>query len=348
MKLAAVSLKYLEKFVAEEIKDIIGVKTTTKESIVLFEADPADAAKFCYHTRTANRVFKIFHEIPCDINSLDFSLDFGIEFKTFKVKAERSGSHDFQSLDAEVAIGAYIADNMKKQVSLKNPELIFYAFISDKIYLGIDLIGFELNKRDYKIYNNPFSIKGNLAYSMLMFAGWNEKKILLDPFIKSGEIVIEAASKLSGKSIHSFKKEEFALLKLDEFKGIKFEEEKSIVGKIIAFSDNQKYLFASQKNSKIQELGNKIKFSRVDLKWLDLKFEEHDIDCIVTIISKGEQKDLKKQIKDFFWQMEFILAKKGTIVILTKERDMFDNIEKFKIIEEISLENSWLLKFNRI
>jgi len=90
---------------------------------------------------------------------------------------------DFSSQDIEKETGAFIINNIKEKkaydqkVDLENPDLIFYVYIfNERCYLGIDFCGFDLSKRDYKVFSSASDIKGTIAYSLLRIVGYKKKK----------------------------------------------------------------------------------------------------------------------------------------------------------------------------
>jgi hypothetical protein len=63
--------------------------------------------------------------------------------------------------------------------------------------------------------------------------------------------------------------------------------------------------------------------SRVTSEWLDLKFDKHDVDRIITrfpeVSIKLPQGLVEKLRKEFFYQAEYILKPKGTVTVLLRD-----------------------------
>lgn len=353
MKFISLTIPKLEKYAKFELKEDYNIDSKISDTLIEFEtASFKTIAEYCYNVRASNKVILLIEENKIK-NFNDVKINFKKiplkgNFNSFMVRCKRIGDHNFKSIDVEKQLGDYISENFKLKVDLENPDIIFYSYINnDKLYFGIDLIGFDLSKRDYKIFNNPHSIKGNLAYILLMVSEYQTNMSLLDPITNSGEIVIEAASLINNKSIHHFQKDKFFLKNFEEFSEYKISNKTNKEkGKIYAYSDSQKCIATSKKNAKIAELAKEITFSRTEIEWLDTKFEKNSIDRIVTILSKSSLcKDdvFKKSVKDFFHQAKFILKKEGILVILTRNPKFFNGYQ-----ERIDLKNNSILKFTKI
>ncbi|HHI04174.1 MAG TPA: hypothetical protein ENL45_01365, partial [Candidatus Woesearchaeota archaeon] len=213
MKAIAITHKGIEDIAALEVKEIIKVSAETKETVVLFEPKKMiDLCTLAYKAQSIIKVIYLFDEFKIQtsfnetlktiekrIRKINFNewLD---KNKSFKVLCRHLTNDNFSSQDIEKETGAFIIDNIKERkkykqkVDLENPDLIFYVYIfNERCYLGIDFCGFDLSKRDYKVFSSASDIKGTIAYSLLRIAGYKKEKKLLDPFCSSGIIPIEAA-----------------------------------------------------------------------------------------------------------------------------------------------------------
>ena len=210
--------------------------------------------------------------------------------------------------------------------------------------MGIDFAGFDLSKRSYKILQHAADIKGTIAYSLIRLADYNKNETLLDTFSGSGTIPIEATLYASNFPINFFNKEKFIFLKFDKFKNFDFKKffkklDKEISDsklKIYNMDSSMMHINYAKKNSKIAGIGKKIKFSRKDTEWLDTKFDKEKIDKIVTKMPTYDENEL---YNEFFYQAEFILNKKGKIVLIGK-KDLvkkYSSKYKFKIFDEINV-----------
>lgn len=344
MKFLSITVRGLEKQCNEEIKELLNVDGKILDHVVEFSCNVDDIAKYSYMTQGSLKILELISSGNVkDVFDLNYDGDLG---KSFCVKCKRIGEHDFNSQKIEQIIGARIYEKLKVHVDLKRPETLLYVFIvDDKYFFGKDICGYDISKRDYKIMNNQFSIKGTLGFLMLKFAGYKRNEILLNPFIRSGEIVIEAALYNLNRSVNYFLKNKFKFDGLEKYD----EEQEASFKSIYAYSDNPKYIVAVQKNAKIAEVHKLLNFSRLDIDWIDTKFEKESVDKIVTLFSKIKittEKNFHKALVEFFHQADYCLKKDGVIVVLTRNSDEFVD-DKFEIVDKIKLENQTLIRMIR-
>ena len=267
--------------------------------------------------------------------------------KKFRVSSEII-NNSISSAELNENVGEIIFNKFKNKVSLENPDLIFFVFINENsCYLGIDFAGFELKKRQYRIFTHAAALRATIAYSLVRIADYKEDEILLDAFTGSGTIPTESALFISGFPVNYYNKEKFAFLK---FKGIKFDfakEDKKIKKekkpKIFGYDSFLGCITNAKKNAKIAGIEKFINFARVDVEWLDTKFGKGKVDRIASnppVLSKNKnEKDIEKLYNEFFYQAEFILNDKGKIVLITNENSLgllkkAAEKNKFKITEK--------------
>jgi 23S rRNA G2445 N2-methylase RlmL len=267
-------------------------------------------------------------------NSVDFRVSFRIDEHT-----------DVTYIEAE--IGGVLIDYAKTlgkdlKVNLKNPLMNFFVYVHNShAYFGIDLSD-DLSKRDYKLFNNAVSLKGPTAFGLLMLAGYKPKDIYLNPCCYSGTIEIEAALYATGLS-HRFYNKSFPFIKLsqainnisddywDKFFG-KIDKERIIMEDAeskssISITGSDKLLSsitAAVKNAKVAGVEQLINFRRIDLDWMDIKYEEASIDKIISFIpgSSKHDKHLAKDFKQIFYQAEYILKKSGKLIVMCLSKDL--------------------------
>ena len=366
MKAIAITHKGTEDIAALEIKELIKATSKINETVVLFEPkNMIDLCKLAYKAQSISRVVYLFDElkIQTDFNKILKAIEAEIKKinfdkwldkdKSFKVLCRHLTNNSFSSQDMEKEAGAFIIGNIKQKkaynqkVDLENPDLIFYIYIFNKrCYLGIDFCGFDLSKRDYKVFSSASDIKGTIAYSLLRIAGYEKEKKLLDPFCSSGVIPIEAALYSRG-TVNYYRKEDFAFLKLKPFEKQDFEDFFNKLNKednknkpLISASDQQLYYIrAAKKNAKIAAVNKDIEFSRADIEWLDTRFDKNEIDLIVAkpLFSKYDLQRTRKTYDEFFYAAKYILSEKGKIVLISRTAELLrQSAEKhgFKIAEE--------------
>ena len=101
---------------------------------------------------------------------------------------------------------------------------------------------------------------------------------------------------------------------------------------IYNIDNSMKYLNYAKKNSKIAGVGKKINFSRMDMEWLDTKFDKNKIDKIVTKFPLLQNK-IDELYNEFFYQAEFILNNKGKVILIGDKTQIkkFSSKYNFKI-----------------
>ncbi len=341
----------LEEVTQLELKEILNVKSEIAiPSRVLFEAKKEeDLAKFVVFSRSIikgyllfdNFIFKDLDEILNKTKSIEFAHLNG----TFVVRCDRSGIHDFGSQDIERSIGGIITDRYKIKANLENPDAtIFIDIIENNCFIGLDFCGEKLSKRNYRVRTIPNPVNPCLAYSLVRIADFLGSDIALDPFCKSGEIAIEAV--LFSLDIPNCEKYKDTLL-FSKFLDIDFKfKTKDKKLNITAADSFQNNVRASEMNAKIAGVNKNIRFSRMDIEWLDTKFEENNIDKIITVppvpTSIFPIKDAEKMYKEFFYNTSFILKKKGTIVLATPVPELF---EKYAIEYKLKKTRSMDIKY---
>ena len=338
MKGLVITSKGIEETASIEIKELVNANCKAETCCVIFDFnDFKDLCLLCYKCQSADRViyligsfeFKDFFselKIFFDKTNFDEWID---KYKKFKVECIREGTHDFNSIDVEKKFAELIMKKSKiKKLDLKEYDITFLIYIiNSKCYFGIDFAGFELNKRAYKIFLHPSSLRGTIAYALVRESGFGKKNVMLDPFSRDGVVAIETAFYVSGFPHNYYKKDRFAFLKLKL--GIDYEKFFKDIDKkikkpkadICAFDHLFKYVDYSRKNAKIAGMDKQINFSRTELEWLDIKFKEGSVDSIITNPPTSKNANLDKLYNEFFYQCEYILKRAGTVALISRMPD---------------------------
>lgn len=335
MKGLVITSKGMEEAASIEVKEIINTNCKIEEGCVIFDFDNfKDLCLLCYKSQSADRVLYLissfefqnfFEELEKCIDKIKFD-NWVEKSKKFKVECIRVGTHDFNSVDIETNTAKLILKKLnKKKFDIKGYEIIFLVYIvNNKCYFGVDFAGFELNKRAYKIFLHPNSLRGTVAYALIKEIGFKKSEVMLDPFLRDGVIAIEAALYASDFPVNYYKKEKFAFLKLDF--GVDFDKLfrdtdkkiKKIKASIYGYDHLFKYVDYSRKNAKIAGVDKYINLSRVEIEWLDIKFKKESIDKIITNPPTSKNANLDKIYNEFFYQAEYILKSDGTLALITK------------------------------
>lgn len=131
-----------------------------------------------------------------------FSLDM-----TFRVECHGQFPENIKASFAPLKIKDALCDEFRKRsqdlrpsVSNDNPDVQIEAFFEQgRCEISIDLCGFPLHRRGYRLEGAEAPLREDRAAALLEFCGYRGQEVLIDPFCGSGTIPIEAA--LSLKSL---------------------------------------------------------------------------------------------------------------------------------------------------
>jgi len=346
MKALAITFRGCEDITALEAREILKKDSTNHETCVEFDAELTDIARFCYLSRSVKRTILLLSKIRFkgidDIVKAAEDIDFMpfIKDNTFKVVCERIGEHDFSSQDVAAEAGAVIHEKCGAAVKMDAPDIMVFIYICEnEAYFGIDMTGFDASKRDYKIFSPGNTLNGAVAYCLVR-KGIGKKGILIDPFCSAGTIAIESALYSSNVSVNFHRKDDFSFHRLVRIDLAKLDSDKKDGAfKVYAIDSLMRNIEASKKNAKVAGAVKFVNFSRQDLDWLDTKFDEGEIDYIITNPPEPsrivDEKTIEKIYKEFFYQVKFILSNKGKMAVILQKDQLFrEAIDGFKIVSE--------------
>ncbi len=354
MKVLLKTIPGIEDIVLLDVKEILNRegKVIGKSKVEVEVKDFREIVKLNYLGRSFTRVLLLLKEFEIknleDIYREMLEIPFEeylSEDLTFAIRGERSGEHEFTSMDIGKPAGQAVIDRIKEvrgyrqKVNLDDPDVIFRVIVEDnKCSVYLDTTGdISLHRRGYRIWRHPSPLNPILAYAMVRISGWNpEKENLLDPFCGGGTIPIEAVLWALKIPPGRFRKNKFAFLKLPFFEKEWLEEfekeERDIDPEVYCTDKSMTCLRGAESNARYAGVLEKIKFSRYDLEWIDIKFrEEHSIDKVVTDPPYGvrwKERDLKSIYRDFFWQMDYLLKEDGKIVIISTKRNLIEEYSR--------------------
>lgn len=365
MKCLALTEKGIEDISSKEIFELVNSKTQIIDNFLIFEAEDFNKLfLLSYKSQSLCRIILLLENFNYNNNLFEISssilekTDFSewLNKKTaFRIRCLFNDNANVSASEIEKRFGEFVINNVlknkkfKPKVNLGNPDITFLVLIKNNIcYFGIDFVGFDLNKRTYKIFLHPESLKGTIAYALVRLSNFSKGKKMIDPFTGSGIIPIEAALFASNFPVNFYNKDKFSFLKFIKFKNFDFNgffnKIDSKISKdkldITGFDSNMKYVNFSKKNAKIAGIDKIIHFSKVDTEWLDIKFDKNSVDMVVTQIpSKSKfssKKIIEKSYDDLFYNSSFILKNDGFIVLISKNLDdlkKFYEKHNFKVIE---------------
>ena len=370
VRACAITDKGLEKIALLEVEELLGVRGRAEERVVIFNCKSfQDLFKFCYMSQSVERVLLLFSDFKFrDYDELLAKAEAAFKKsvlnewfekdKSFRVECKRIGEHAFGSQAVEKSLGKKIIFKVKKEVgfmlraSMESPELTIYVFINNnKAYVGVDLIGRDLSKRQYRVFSAPGMINANLAYAIIRLSNYSPRERLVNVLCKEGVVCIEAALYASGLSINYYSKD-FAFKKLkpfenkdwDEFfKKIDSKRKKLSKLNILGLDPLLRNVEAAKKNSKLAGADKIISFSKMSIEWLDTKLDKESVDIIVSRLpcpsKHTSEAAMKTLYKELFYQAEFVMKKGGKLVFLTEHAWLLKKMlpPKFKLVKEDEL-----------
>lgn len=366
MKGLILTCKGLEDVAAKELKDITGKSCDQQEFCITFECNAIQLGKLAYTSQIASSVICLLFEfrasakfedtiaqIKSGLKDVDFSewVSPGI---TFKVKAQRTGEHEYNSQDIMLECIKTIKEKTNLESSLDESDLcINVVIINSKGYLGIDFAGLDLSKREYRIFAHPAALKGTIAAGLSKLSGCKKSDTIMDPFSKSGMISIEAALMLTKTPVNFYRKEKLAFRGLKGANPEEIEEMirkvdeamlTEITGKNYCVDASMPSITAAQKNAKLAGVNKQISFSRMELEWFDTKFQEKEIDHIITcppeLSKRLNLSIIAKLYKELFYQLDYIMSDKGKITVICKAHDQ---LSKFAEQKKFAMESKRII-----
>ncbi|MFQ5621069.1 MAG: methyltransferase [Candidatus Nanoarchaeia archaeon] len=323
----------LEPIAELEVKELLPkVKTTKLSASVLVEVkDITQLCKIAYRAQSITKVLLLVAECkPGEhIKALEASniKDYISPKTTFSCRA---GVHDSYESTMELSeeIGGQIKVITEAKVNLTDPKVRAYVYATKKThYIGIDLSGTDLSKRDYRVFKGMEQLKATTTYAAVRFAGYNKEMKLVDPFCRSATLPIETALHATYRSPHFFAKEKLAFHHLpgdwDAFFEIMDDEIDEGPTSIVAVDQQNKNISAAKKNAKIAAVNKNLTFSKMDLDWLETRFDEKSVDLIVTSPPEKSktmrEPKVRKLQEELFYQAAYILNDNGNVTVIVRD-----------------------------
>jgi 23S rRNA G2445 N2-methylase RlmL len=352
MDFLAVSEPGFEEVTLLELKERCNVVGKIIPCGVVFSADWPSALRMAFRGQSVRRVlllagqWKIKSDVLPPEKEKSKILNALKEFMgdSFKVEVERTGEHEFTCMEAAESLGDIIHTELGTKVDLKHPSTLVFCVVRDKsVAIGVDLSGFDLGKRAYKVFTGSGSLRGTVAYGALRLAGVSSDSVVINGQCGSGELSIESALMMEDVSVRMYEKEKFSFARLpfvpkDAVENVFVEESVPGKGSVSAFDNRFPSIVAAKKNSKIAGVKD-VRFSRCELEWLDTKLDKKSADFIVVRSVEASktvsERDAQKFVKELTYQAEYVLKPKGKLIVLAHHAI---EIPGFKI------EKDWNLK----
>jgi 23S rRNA G2445 N2-methylase RlmL len=347
-----------EEACAIEITRWVKHPTVIHRNVVTLEGTLDDAVLLGYYLQTARRVCVQLIDPAEGVEGQKADEELLKEVltptATFKVEAEilaldSEGTGEAGQLVQELieVVADWAIDELNRTVKLSHPDIVIYACqTTEHLYIGIDVVGRSLAKRDWRIMLSRRSLKSTIAAATIIYAGATEKEVILDPIADDGTLSIEAALLLTRTSPRSYDRkfsyEQWPVFAGRDWKAWKTTHKKKEINKIIAYGANLHEMKAVRTNAKLAGVDKEILATKVSVDWVDAKNDERSIDRIITSpIPSGKSitpKQVEKINEQLFYQAEYVIKKNKTVTTITEKPDeLVPHAEKygFKIERKI-------------
>lgn len=230
MKILVKTLFGLEDVLAEEIKQMGGLKIEKLNRAVSFSGDLHLLYEANLKLRTALSVLVPVGNFNArDEDSLyketlkiDWSEHIDLE-QTFAIFATTNSTIFKHSKFAAYRVKDAIVDQFRDKtgrrpsIDSKNPDIKINVHIDNhRVSISLDSSGETLSRRGYRTDSNEAPINEVLAAGMLALANWNGERDFIDPMCGSGTIAIEAVMKAYNMAPGKFR-EKYAFMNWKNF-----------------------------------------------------------------------------------------------------------------------------------
>lgn len=203
--------KGLEYLLEEELKGLGLHITRVNPQGVYGEAGINVIYQLCLWSRIANRVqlilFSGYAANEQTLHHLCTEFHWQTVFtqdKTIAIEFHGSSDHIRNTMFGAQVVKDGIVDHFRRlkgvrpTVDKENPNILIHAYLKhDQITVSLDLTGYSLHQRGYRLQAGKAPIKENVAAALLMRAQWPKLAAkgygFHDPFCGAGTLVIEAA-----------------------------------------------------------------------------------------------------------------------------------------------------------
>ena len=201
----------LEYLLGDELKTLGLIVEKITPQGVFGEANLAVVYQIILWSRLANRVHLVLFSGQAYNEQTLYSLCQQFAWQTV-FRVDKTLAIDFYGTSTQLrntmfsaqVIKDSIVDHFRKlqnarpEIDKANPQVRLHAHLKNEVVtVSLDLTGFSLHQRGYRLQAGEAPIKENLAAALLIRAGWphlaEQGYALLDPFCGSGTLVIEAA-----------------------------------------------------------------------------------------------------------------------------------------------------------
>ena len=262
-------------------------------------------------------------------------LDFALLVRDFK---ELTEIYEFFGIEKSINIKSKVKDKnfikkiiekLKKNGFILDKNSLFDLKILDKNVFYLDLLKNNLSKRFYLKFFENKCLNPIICQNFIYFLEIERKKRVVNIKCCLSVFPIELIFYFLDFP-GAFKRRDFSLLKLFDLEEELNKIDEEAVQKIERFdeevfclSDSTLDVDLSRKVARTVFLESKINFSKIDLFWIDWKFQEKEIDYLISYINET------KEINDFFYQAEYLAKNIG--LISKKEQEVLNLAKKYEL-----------------
>ena len=327
MKAAVIVNPGLEQLAQQELAGRVQIESVIEGSVLSFEIEEKKVAELT-RLQSIRRIVLPFGAVAKSKAILDQKFKFkdylkkhlpdfsAIEKEELKLKIE---VENVKGQENRIEISKKIAQELfpfleknkiKAKLDYSEPEALIIAYnTGDRLIVGLDYTGKELDRRDYRLFPQSASFKGDLAYYVMRKSGFRKNEKLLVGFCKDGAIAIEAAL--------------FSLQ--GAYKG------NGSQSSIEAFDTTTANVISARKNAKIAKV--QLNINKYSLEDLDLKYGQNYFNCLIFHITRKDE----EQLTELYYQANLILAPKGTLLLLGRKTWDISISDRFKLLAEEEL-----------
>ena len=350
----------LERIVADEIESL-GYKATLENGRVYFGGDKQAIIKTNLMLRTADRIRIIVGDFHVDTFDNLFEMTKSLPWSdilgddaNFPVTGRSHKSTLYSVPDVQRIVKKAVVEHLKEAYSVPGrlaedgPRYkVDVNILKDRAVITLDTSGDALHKRGYRLGQGDAPIKETLAASMLHIAKYNGNNTLLDPFVGSGTIAIEAAMmaiNMSPGLNREFDAEEWSIFDDKEWDEMRMQLDDEVdydkEVKIIARDIDPRMIEIAKKNAEEIGIDSYIDFSVLDVH--DLEIDEENVQ-IVTNPPYGERIGEAKAVEDMYRKIGELMKTHPTLnVYLMTSNKEFEQLVGKRATKRRKLFNGYI------
>lgn len=346
-KLLANTPMGLERIVADEIEEL-GYTATLENGRVYFSGDKQAIIKTNLMLRTADRIRIIIGDFKVDTFDDLFEMTKALEWSkilgedaNFPVTGRSQKSTLYSVPDVQRIVKKAIVEHLKDAYNVParlvedGPRFkVDVNILKDRAIISLDTSGDALHKRGYRLAQGDAPIKETLAASMLHIAKYNGNNTLLDPFVGSGTIAIEAAMmaiNMAPGLNREFDAEHWPLFEDNAWDDMRMQLDNEVDYdknvRIIASDIEPRMIEIARRNAEEIGIDSYIDFSVLDVH--ELEIEEENVQ-IVTNPPYGERIGEAKAVEDMYRKVGELMKENPTlnVYIMTSNKEFEVIVDK--------------------